>query len=94
MKNKFVNKITKTIDFKGFCLFVGYLIQKINELLKDRKLTNRISQQLVDLFAQQPVSQILNYNSITFLRPQIATKESAFLFLHENAETQLIPEMK
>lgn len=88
------NKTVKTVDFKGFILFVVSSIQKINELLKDRKFAHRFGQQLVELIAQQPVSQIINYNSITFLRPQIATKESAFLFLHENAETQLIPEMK
>lgn len=94
MKNKFVNKITKLLDFKGFYLFVGYLIQKINELLKDRKLTNQISQQLVDLFTQQPVAQLIPCNSSAFLRSQIATKESNFLFLRPNAERQLKPEKK
>lgn len=48
MKNKFLNKIAETTDFKGFHLFQLSRIRKINETVKDRKFA----------FAQQVVAQL------------------------------------
>lgn len=46
MKNKFLNKIAETTDFKGFHLFQLSCTRKINEIVKDRK--SAFSQQAVD----------------------------------------------
>ena len=48
MKNKFLNKIAETTDFKGFILFQLSRTRKINERVKDRKLA----------FSQQAVTQL------------------------------------
>lgn len=48
MKNKFLNKIAETTDFKGFYLFQLSRIRKINETVKDRKFA----------FAQQVATQL------------------------------------
>lgn len=48
MKNKFLNKIVKTTDFKWFILFQLSHVRKINERVKDRKVA----------FAQQVVAQL------------------------------------
>lgn len=52
------NKTVKTVDFKGFILFVVSSIQKINELIKDRKFAHRFGQQSIDSFAQQDVAHL------------------------------------
>lgn len=48
MKNKFLNKIAETTDFKGVHLFQLLHIRKINETVKDRKFA----------FVQQVVAQL------------------------------------
>lgn len=48
MKNKFLNKIAKTTDFKGFHLFQLSHVRKINERVKDREFA----------FSQQVATQL------------------------------------
>lgn len=97
MKNKTVNKISEPIDFKGFYLFNYLCIQKINEVLKDRKFANQFSQQPVDQFTQQAVAQLRSFNSLRFLELQNALMESLVFLawqLNLDAERQLNQEKK
>ena len=60
MKNKFLNKIAKTTDFKGFNLFQLSRTRKINEIVKDRNFA--FSQQVVAQFdkkSQQDVDRLI-----------------------------------
>lgn len=92
MKNKFVNKFIEFLDFKGFYLFTACFIRKINDLVKDKKISINSGQKFLDHFTQQAVAQIQNYKTITFLRSQFATIEIFILFLNliqYDAERQL-----
>jgi hypothetical protein len=92
MKNKIENKIIKTIDFKGFNLFLTAFIQKINEVIKDKKRKMKLSQQPVGQFTQQAVAQLKCILFLTFLRSQIATLNLIVLSkfqIHRDAERQL-----
>lgn len=53
MKNKFLNKIAETTDFKGFILFQLSRTRKINERVKDRNFA----------FSQQVVTQLGSKNT-------------------------------
>lgn len=75
MKNKIKNKFIKTLDFKRFNLFLTYSLQKINNVLKDKNLTKRLSQQLADLFTQQSVAQLSIPNASLFSIQHFASKQ-------------------
>ena len=97
MRNKLRNKTIKTVDFKGFILFVVSSIQKINELIKDRKFNSAFSQQPVGQFTQQGVAQLKAVHFSPFLGSQNASLESLISFRfqnHRDAERQLNTEGK
>lgn len=75
MKNKFKNKFIKTLDFKRFNLFLTYSLQKTNNVLKEKNLTKRLSQELADLFTQQPVAQLSIPNASHFPIQHFASKQ-------------------
>lgn len=75
MKNKIKNKFIKTLDFKRFNLFLAYSLQKINNVFKDKNLTKRLSQELADLFTQQPVAQLSIPNASLFSIQHFASKQ-------------------
>ncbi len=83
MKNKIANKIIEPIDFKGFYLFKSLRIQKINDVLKDRKRRLQFSQQPVDQITQQAVAQLKVVHFTRILWSQNVSLESPFSFEHQ-----------